>query len=409
MALASVVAAASGYLVLVVVARRISPAENADFLVYWSLLFTVFAVMGGLQQEATRTVGSAELRSSTGPGARVLPWSLLMGVGVALLVAAASPWWLPATLGREAPAVLVPLVCIGTVLFAGHVTIVGALAGLRRWMTSATLIGGEAALRLVLVGLVAVLGYGVLGLEVAVAASTVFWLAMAVLSASLRRGAAASGDVPPRGLVVRDAQAMLAAVGSAVLIVGFPTLLRLSSNSVEWSTAAPLVLAISLTRAPLLIPLGAFQGVAIGFFLDPTRNRAAALLKVVGVVTAVGVAGAALAGLVGPWLMESFFGPAYRVRGETLAALTLAAVSLAVLTVTGAGVLALGRHLVYASGWLIAATVSVGLLLWPAPLTTRALLSLAVGPIVGIAVHVIAVLGGARRARTHAPADGQRA
>jgi O-antigen/teichoic acid export membrane protein len=40
--LASVLAAMSGYLILVIAARTLGPARNADFLVYWALLFGLF-------------------------------------------------------------------------------------------------------------------------------------------------------------------------------------------------------------------------------------------------------------------------------------------------------------------------------------------------------------------------------
>ena len=79
--IASVVAAGSGYLVLVVVARYLEPSVNADFLVYWSLLFGGFGILGGIQQEATRSVGTAAHTGEATPGAaRVLPWSLLIGL-----------------------------------------------------------------------------------------------------------------------------------------------------------------------------------------------------------------------------------------------------------------------------------------------------------------------------------------
>ncbi len=232
-----------------------------------------------------------------------------------------------------------------------------------------------------------------MGLEIATAASAVFWL---LLVASLRRARTAiatSGADTPRRAVSRAVQAMVAAAGSAVLVVGFPTLLRLSASAGEWATAAPLVLAISLTRAPLLMPLNAYQGVAIAFFLDPRRSRAAALGRIVAVIVGFGVVGAALAWLVGPWLMALFFGAAYRVSGMLLGSLMLDAVALAVVTMTGACVLALGRHRAYAIGWIVAALASAVLVLAPMPLDARAVLALGVSPLLGAAIHLVALRG----------------
>lgn len=399
MAAAALVSALSGYVVLMIVAHRLTPAQNADFLVFWSLLFAVIAVLGGLQQEATRAVGTAELAAAAGRppwGVHVLPIGLAIGSALAVVVAVLSPLWRPALLGPDGGWGVVAVLCLAAAFYSGHLTVVGNLAGERRWSTSATLIGGESTLRLLLVGVAALASAGLAGLELAAAASTVCWLVMLPLSRNLRRATHARGDVPVYLLVPRVFQTMLAAVGSAALVVGFPTILRLSSNVTEWATAAPLVLAISLTRAPLLIPLTAFQGVAIAAFLDPGRKRLVALLRLVGGIAGIGVLGAVLAAGFGPWLMAAFFGPDYRVSGVVLAGLTLDAIALAVLTMTGAGVLALARHWVYATGWLTAAAVSLGVLFLPLSLTNRSVVSLAVGPLVGIAVHVVGMMADRR-------------
>ncbi len=396
-AIASAVAAVSGYGVLVLVAHRLTPADNADFLVYWSLLFALIGVLGGLQQEATRAVATAEMQPASTVRAhhdsRVLPWSLAVAVALTLVVLATSGWWRPSVLAGDSGSAAVLVLCAGGVVYSGHLTIVGTMSGRRQWSAASVLIGGESLLRFVLVGAV-VLGRGNLGrLEVAATASTVLWLAVALVSPTLRSAMGARAGAPPARLVSRSLQAMLAALGSAALVVGFPTLLRLSSTPAEWTTAAPLVLAISLTRAPLLIPLNAFQGVAIGYFLDPRRGRSAAMARVVTGIAAVGVVGAGLATLVGPAIMAAFFGPAYRMSGWMLGALTLSAVALAILTMTGAGVLALAQHRAYAAGWLAAMVVSLALVFAPLPLEGRAILSLALGPTVGIAVHVLALRG----------------
>lgn len=390
--MSSVVAGLSGYVVLLVVARYLDPAKNADFLVYWSLLFGGFAVLGGLQQETTRSIGSARLadRPVRTP-ARVLPWSIGIAVALAAAVAVASPWWHPVLL-RGQPVLTVLLLCTASIAFAGHVTLVGTLAGARRWTTSSVLVGCESALRVVLTVVAVVAGADLLGLEVAVSLSAALWLVIILVSRTMRAAAGSRGEGTARELVTRELQAMVASTGAAALVVGFPTLLRLTTHDAQWATAAPLVLAISLTRAPLLMPLNAFQGVAISYFLDPHRSRAAALSRVVAVLVGVGVAGAVVADLVGPTLMAVFFGAPYRVAGMLLATLTLDSTVLAVLTMTGSAVLALGNHVLYATGWLVATAVAGGLLLVDLPLSARAALALGVGPLAGVAVHVVALL-----------------
>lgn len=387
---ASIVAAGAGYVVLLVVARHLSPAVNADFLVYWALLFGGFGILGGVQQEATRSVGTAERLGTARTGARVLPWSIVIGAGAALVAFALAPWWRPLLLGQNSSTAIVAVLALASVAYSGHLAMVGTLSGERRWTASSVLIGGESALRLVFVCAAVLLGARLVGVEVAAAASAAVWLLAIPFSAVLRRAARARGDGAVRAMVPRVLQAMLASAAAAALVVGFPALLRATTSEAQWADAAPLVLAISLTRAPLLLPLNAYQGVAISYFLDPHRSRARALVRIILIIVAVGLVGAVVAALIGPWLM-TIFGPKYAVSGLLLGALTLASAALAVLTLTGSGVLALGRHFWYAAGWFVATVVSIAILLTDLPLDERAVLALAIGPVVGVGVHLFAL------------------
>jgi hypothetical protein len=187
----------------------------------------------------------------------------------------------------------------------------------------------------------------------------------------------------------RAGAAIVAAASSAALVVGFPVLLRVTSTPEEFALSAPLLIAVSLTRAPLMIPLGAYQGVAITHFLTHRERGLAAIRPIALAVLGAGVAGAALAWLVGPWLMSTLIRSDYRVDGVVLAGLTFAAALLALLTLTGAAVLALDRHAAYTGGWIAATVTSIAVLLLPLPVELRTVLSLGVGPVVGVVVHLV--------------------
>jgi O-antigen/teichoic acid export membrane protein len=150
-----------------------------------------------------------------------------------------------------------------------------------------------------------------------------------------------------------------------------------------------------------MMPLNAYQGVAISHFLSEQDKGIAVLLRPAAVILGVGALGAAGAYVVGPFIMVAFFGPAYHVSGLLLAGLTLAAVSLALLTLTGSAVLATGRHRVYAVGWFLGSAASVALLMTGLPLSSRAVLSLCVGPLLGIGIHLSALSKGPRRRPAH--------
>jgi hypothetical protein len=85
------------------------------------------------------------------------------------------------------------------------------------------------------------------------------------------------------------------------------------------------------------------------------------------------------------------FGPEYRADGALLAWLTAGAVAIAMLTLTGAAAVAAALHRAYAAGWIIATVAAVALLLLPVGLDTRTVIALLCAPLVGIAVHLVAL------------------
>ena len=155
---------------------------------------------------------------------------------------------------------------------------------------------------------------------------------------------------------------------------------------------------VTLTRAPLLVPLTAMQGNLIAHFVDERSDRVRALIAPVGIIGGVGAVGVLAAGVVGPWLLRVAFGSQYVASGALLAWLTGAAVAIAVLTLTGAAAVAAALHRAYSLGWVGATVASGLLLLLPLPLQTRTVVALLCGPLVGIGVHLLALARAGRGA-----------
>jgi len=148
---------------------------------------------------------------------------------------------------------------------------------------------------------------------------------------------------------------------------------------------------VTLTRAPLLVPLTAMQGNLIAHFVDERAQRLRALIAPGALIGGIGAVGVAAAGLVGPWFLRVVFGPQYQASSTLLAWLTAAAVAIAMLTLTGAAAVAAALHRAYSLGWVGATLASGLLLLLPLPLETRTVVGLLCGPLVGIAVHLAAL------------------
>lgn len=390
-AVAGIVVAATGFVIQALVSRTASEADTALFLVFWSLLFAVVGITGGIQNESTRAVRAAlrEDAPAGAPGARVVPVGLVVGALIAVVVLATSPLWASSVL-QEHTVVGVVLVAAAALAFSGHASVTGALAGAGAWKVYARVVGLESVVRLVLVVGVVVVSATLFDLMVATAVATGAWLLALATSAQTRSTLGMRADRPARRYVSGLGHAVLASSSTAVLVVGFPVLIQLTTPDDVVTAAAPLLLAISLTRAPLLLPLNAFQGVAIAHFVEHPERRARTLTVIVGIVVVVGAVGAGLAALVGPWLMDVVLHQ--EIGSAVLAALTGAGALLALLTLTGTAVLALGKHRAYSAGWAVASVLAVVLLLLPGSLEQRVLVSLWVSPLVGAGIHAWALV-----------------
>ncbi|MET4588870.1 O-antigen/teichoic acid export membrane protein [Arthrobacter sp. 754] len=391
-AAASVIAAASSYLVLMISARALGHADNAEFLAFWALMFCAFGITTGLQPEFTRhtLLSRSDPDATEGRGWRLGAVALGFGALVGLLVMASSPFWSTAILGREGQ--LLALFCAaGLVGHALQMGLTGTLAGSQRWNEYSLLIATEALARLGLVGLVLLLLPTVEGFAAASAAATFVSVLSLGASPSVRRAFALRSSLFPRPLVTGIVHAATSTVSSAILVVGFPVLLRLTTSAEEYLTTAPLLMATALTRAPLMVPLMTYQSVAVAHFMNNRHRGLRALWPIARIIGVVGVVGAVLAAWFGSPLMEFLLGPGYRLGWLTFAGLTLGAALLATLSLSGALAAALGRHLVYSSGWLSATALAVMLLLTPFDAEIRTLLALLLGPALGITVHVVSL------------------
>lgn len=400
---ASVVAAAAGFVILVIAGNHLRPEEYAQFSVFWGALFGIFGVLSGIQSETTRAVRSAATLGVNAGGTRhhpsVLANGLLVGSILAVLLLASSWVWAPSVLGSNV-SWLLPTLAVAAVAYSGHSALAGASAGTQEWNLYSRLMGAEALFRLATVGSVVLLGAGLLGLEFACALAAILWLAFLLLSPTARAAATARADVPRPAYMQQTGHAMLSSSATAALIVGFPVILSFTSSAQELASAGGLLLAIQLTRAPIMVPLQAFQGVAIAAFVNQRDRGIRALYKPTALFIAVGLAGGIAAWLLGPWLMELLFPGKYEVPAWLLAALTFDAALMAILTLTGTAALAVGIHRAYSVGWVSGTALSVLCLMIPSPLSVRTALALAAGPALGAAIHVTSIV---RRGKAATP------
>ncbi|MGA1835537.1 hypothetical protein VD659_01270 [Herbiconiux sp. 11R-BC] len=395
---ASLVSAGVGFAVLLIVPKVLDSAAATIFIAFWSFLFVWYGILGGLSAESTRAVHNSDRArearardSGTDAAARaprMLPVGLGVGVTLGVLLWASSFWWAPLVLhNAEGYGWLAVALSCSVALYSGHATIVGILGGRLQWPTYVRLVIGDSLLRITLIVVAAIVAATIAGFAVAASVACVAWLIGLLFSPTLRSAAVARADVGLGPFLRRIGHACLASGSSAILVVGFPVILSLTSSEAAYTAAAPLLVAVTFTRAPLLIPLNAYQGVAIAHFLNNRGAGLRALVPVARLIVLIAVVGAVLGALLGPWLLVLYYGPDYVISPWTVGGLVIAAGMLALLTITGALCLALDRHNAYSGGWIASTVLAVLILLLPVDIELRAVLALLIGPVAGLAIH----------------------
>lgn len=387
---ATAVTALCGYGVIYLAARDLAPSGFSVFGVFWGAFGLVSGAAFGLLQETTREVRAMPYLD-VAPVKRTHPLrvAMLIGVAAAVVIAGTAPLWS----GRvfvEARWLSVGLLSAGLAGFCVHTTLLGMLAGINQWTQYGALMVTDAVIRVTIAAAAVVLGWHLTGFLWATVAGAVAWLILLVASPATRATARLLTPGGTATFLRGAAHSITAAGASAILVMGFPVLLKLTSAELG-AQGGVIILAVTLTRAPLLVPLTAMQGNLIAHFVDERSDRVRALIAPAGIVAAIGAVGVLAAGAVGPWLLRVAFGPEYQASSALLAWLTAAAMAIAMLTLTGAATVAAALHRAYSLGWVGATVASGLLLLLPLSLQTRTVVALLCGPLVGIGVHLVAL------------------
>lgn len=412
---ATVFAALSGFLVVIVATRTLDEEAGKHFQAYWGLFFACTGILDGIMQETTRTISAQKEEAHLYPRGGIekhshalAPWhfALLVGLGAAALSLVTEPLWVSRILGDHHMTGS-GLLALGLCLYAFQAVLSGAISGWERWPQYARLIALDSGIRFALSALAALFGWNILPFLVITVVGTLSWLIILAADPTARAHLRTPGPVFLGDFSRRAGAAMVATGASAVIITGVAPLIQVTMEEPTSDTGVALtgiMLAVSLTRAPILVPLQRFQSALIVYFVRHRARMRQAVAAPAAASLAVGVAGAGLAWLIGPWILGVGWDhdPAYAVPGPLLAALTFASSCTGVLVITGSATIAAERHRLYVAGW-VAASATVCAVLWYGsdPLHTIPL-ALTAGPILGALVHLGALRAGA--ARTGGPA-----
>lgn len=400
---ATIIVAVAGYAAQFFAARSLGPANYTVFAVFWALLYMLVGALSGAAQEVIRVSRLSKIERDSQPDSkqnaahpRIGFVAITTGVSIGFTIFLTGFVWGPGAFGSDW-LLQVFLLSLAVVLVSGSVAVNGMLAGLARWRLYSTLAMLEGVARLFFFVIAALFLPNVLGFSLASVLSFVPGLLVGFLWGPLRRDSLAiRSDSLARLSSTRILRSVAAAGLSSVLVVGWPAILSAASVlNPRGSTAVSLgvlILLLSLTRAPLMVPLTSFQNALVARFtgLDPTDRRRW-VASGIGIIAVGSCLLAALAALLGPVLLPLIFGNGYQASAAIIAALTAAAAGLGIITLTSVAAITSGRHSSYLLGWMVALAVALAVLfLLPVPFEWATVLALILGPLVGASVQLTA-------------------
>lgn len=398
---ASVVSGLTGYFVTALVAGRLGPGGYASFAVFWSTLYVVVGAFGGVQQEVTRATSEKQPSALSERPARILVFGVVLAGAIVASISLTGPLWGGFVFTGMATSLTLPL-AVGAASYVFVACLAGVLYGEKLWYPLAALIVIDGGLRLIGV----LVALSITRDPVAIAWAVALPFPVAVLSiapAVASRIRKARVDVGYRALSWNVLRTVVAATATASLISGFPFLLRVTSPGIPGAVIGPIILALTLTRAPIVIPLLSLQSYLIVDFGGRGHRVARRALTIEGLVLAASVVLASVAALIGPWILTGVFGRNFIVGPLPVFGLVASSGLVAAMCVSGPAALAVSRHGIYVGGWTLAMIVTIGVLLLPALIDTRVILALTLGPAAGLLLHQLALRGVDARVTRRAP------
>ncbi|AKE40453.1 hypothetical membrane protein [Corynebacterium kutscheri] len=380
MTLATIIAGISGFVVIIVAAWAFgdNTAKAEEFTAYWGLFFAGTGVLTGLMQETTRTVATP---SQVENRARPMVVGIWIALAIAVVMATTGWWWAPQIISEHRlPGIF--LLSLGLGSYTIQAVVGGILSGKKLWSRYALLITLDTGSRMVLAIIAWLLGWQLLAFMVITVMGAVSW----VIILATRPGIDVYADIDTRRFVRRALTSMAASGATAVLIVGFPTIVKFVHSEPSTVPAAAIIYAVTLTRAPLLVPLQQFQSTLIVRFVHGSPVRTPLLI-----VWVCGILGSITAYALGPWLMVTILGSAYAIPAWLLGALTIGATCTASLMITSAAALAREQHGTYLLGWVVATLIAVIVLATNLPLEIASCAALTLGPLSGLGVQLCGV------------------
>lgn len=360
--------------------RALGPAGFAPLATLWVIVNAAGpAFFQPLEQELGRAIAH---RRAQGDGSRglflrgcLLAGALVILIAVALLVFSES---LADQVFNGEQALVLALIVGLAGLGAEHLTR-GAFAGTEAFSRYGWQLGLDGVLRLVVSAALAVLGVETVGwYGFALAASPV----LAVLATAWRLGAATEPQRTEHSWneLVRAVLVLMVGTALAQFVVNAaPVAASVLAGPEEAARAGVFISVLVLARIPLFlfsaIQAAFLPGLAALIAQDDAPGFRRRLASVLGVVTSLAVAGLVVFVAIGPWLVELFYGSAYRTTRTDIWPLAAGAGLFMIAAALAQTLIALRAYLASVLGWVAGSAAFLAAITVPLRLEQRVGLS----------------------------------
>ncbi|MFI9381033.1 lipopolysaccharide biosynthesis protein [Kutzneria sp. NPDC052558] len=403
-----VVLGAAGYLFVGIAGHTLPSAEaTAVSGVYFLINIIGPGLFTALEQETSRATSSTIAAGR--PLRRVVRNAALLAAGllaVALLVLGAlSPVLVDVELNGNWP--LMTAVLLSAVTAAAIYLVRGLLGGMQRFSGYAATLAGEGAARLLPCVVVAVAGVAAAGTYGLIFAGGSLIGALVGLpwTRDMPHGEAAGSE--SLGRMLRGLLLLVGAILLTQLVANLLPLVVTAKLGSASLVAQAFGAAFLLVRVPLFLfapvqamLLPALTAAATKGEYDVVRSRVRLVLMA---VLAVGIPGAILSWLLGPWAAQVFFGAKAALPAAAVGLLGVSTILLMTVQALQPALVALGRHHAITVSWAVGTAVLVGLLFVPGDTLTIAVTAQLAGPAVVVAGVLFALLRALRSSSTRAP------
>jgi O-antigen/teichoic acid export membrane protein len=348
-------------------------------------MFLIVGLFFGIQQETTRAVAAAADDSITVRRTNLTKFAAVVSVCLLALTLVTGVFWSAQLFGDSNSPWLIPL-SLGVSSYVIVAAINGILAGSGRWQLFALQPILDGLLRLMFVFAAVALDLGTWAVIWAIALPLP--ISLVVMLALSRKTLSRFGKINESyRKISRNAGRTVAASGSmSILINGLPLLIVIFGRA-DAATLGTIILALTVTRAPILVPLTAMQSILISKFSREPAKRAKTLALVSSVLIVITLLIATVFFLSGEWLFARLFGEDYALSGALLAGMVFASGSLALLTVVAAAALSASLHSFFLASWSVASAGTVILLAAiPLEIGWRTVISLIASALTGASI-----------------------